>query len=188
MVYTHLVLVICTSTRVVFLQLADVPDRPYDVRVSSCVSGSAEVTWSPGFDNNAPITAFVVQYNTSHEDSGLSASLHDGAIVSGSARAARIRPLTPWTGYSFYVTAENAVGRSERTAVGSGSVVCQTPGVRPFRNPRQVCMENRRPGQLVIVWEVRSRTLKPLTLLTKHIFLSNFVKSGRMVRWFNHFV
>jgi len=136
------------------LRVADRPDRPTDVRLTSCSSGSAEVTWSPGSENNSPIVAYIVHYNTSHDDPTLTSPPHEGATVSGSARYARIRPLTPWTGYSFYVTAENAVGRSDRSPVGGGSVVCRTPGFRPSRSPRRVCTENRRPGQLAVVWEV----------------------------------
>jgi len=39
-----------------------------NVRISSCVSGMAEITWSAARDNNDPISAYVVYYNSSHDD------------------------------------------------------------------------------------------------------------------------
>jgi len=44
------------------------PGLPTNVRISSCVSGMAEITWSAARDNNDPISAYVVYYNSSHDD------------------------------------------------------------------------------------------------------------------------
>ena len=132
-----------------------------------CASSSAEITWSAGSDNNSPITAYIVLYNTTYDDQPASLPLREAATVNGSARSASVRPLSPWTGYSFYVVAQSAVGRSELVPVGGGdsAVVCRTPGSRPGRSPRRVCTDNRLPGQLVVVWEV-SRSMDRLASLS----------------------
>lgn len=164
------------------------PDPPTDVRLKSCSSTSAEITWTPQSDNNSPTWSFFVLYNTTHDDddddsghngggldtgtqpstsSSSSSSAdnqehrrrHVGARVDGgNASSAVVRPLTPWTGYSFYVVAENEVGRSWPPAPVGGSrpVVCRTPGTRPTRSPRRVCTDSQLPGQLAVVWEVGS--------------------------------
>lgn len=156
-----------------FVPPSALPDPPSDVRLKSCSSTSAAISWTPGSDNHSPIQSFLVLYNTSHDEEddhrhnhgpGNQAPTshsprHVGASIDGSENvsSAVVRPLTPWTEYSFYVVAENEVGRSwPPTPVGgSRPVVCRTPGTRPSRSPRRVCTDSRLPGQLAVVWEVR---------------------------------
>lgn len=46
------------------------PDRPPIVSVEDCKSsGSAKVKWSPGTNNNAPLTNFIIQYQTALDES-----------------------------------------------------------------------------------------------------------------------
>jgi len=50
---------------------AGIPDPPYDVRLIGCGTGSADVGWNAGSDNNDPITEYIVYYNTSQVPPGI---------------------------------------------------------------------------------------------------------------------
>jgi len=49
----------------------DRPDHPISVSIEYCLTGSfvARVKWSPGANNNAPLTNYIVQYKTNHDQS-----------------------------------------------------------------------------------------------------------------------
>jgi len=47
---------------------AERPGLPTNVRITSCVTGMAEIKWSAARDNNDPISAYIVYYNSSHGD------------------------------------------------------------------------------------------------------------------------
>jgi hypothetical protein len=143
------------SARVI---IKDRPGAPTHVRLTSCASDSAEITWSPAADNNEPIVEYVVYVSTSHDDvaSGSSHPRVVGKRVSGQSLSARVGSLAPWTTYTFRVAAVNAIGEGAPAAVvagGSGGSDCRTPSARPLRGPRRVCTDSRGPRQLVIVWE-----------------------------------
>ena len=138
--------------------VADRPEKPRDAMLSACQQTFAVVTWSPGADNNAPITGFVVYYVTSHDSEAAGSNgPHVGARVSASDVSARVR-LAPWTQYWFSVAAVNDVGTSERTEVVAAEP-CKTKPGPPGRSPHHVCTNSQRPDQLVIVWEVRHSAL-----------------------------
>jgi len=42
----------------------DRPDMPPVVSIEQCGASWAEIKWSPGTNNNAPLTNFIVQYQT----------------------------------------------------------------------------------------------------------------------------
>ena len=62
--------------------------------------------------------------------------------------------LSPWTNYTFHVTAKNSIGMSDKS--GFTQTMCKTSEDIPFRSPSGVCTESREPDQLVIVWDVSS--------------------------------
>jgi len=130
--------------------VVDRPEKPRDAVLSACKQTFAVVTWSPGDDNNALITGFVVYYRTSRDlEEGV---VQVGARVGASDVLARVR-LAPWTEYWFSVAAVNEVGESERADVAA-SEPCETQPGPPGRSPDLVCTRSQRPDQLVIVWEV----------------------------------
>ena len=144
-----------------FCCVADRPEKPHDAQLSACEQTFAVVTWSPGDDNNAPITGFIISYVTSHDAEATNSNgPHVGARVGASDVSARVK-LAPWTQYWFSVAAENDVGVSDRTEVvaATESVAhpCITEGGPPGRSPNRVCTNSQRPDQLVIIWEVCHR-------------------------------
>ena len=109
------------------------------------------MTWTPGNDNNDPITGYVVYFNTSLDEPG---KYEEGARVNATARHLARVQLRPWTNYTFHVVTENGVGLSEKSEMTQ--TLCTTPPARPYRNPQRVCTDSKSPSQLVIVWEVWS--------------------------------
>ena len=133
--------------------VADRPQQPLDAVLSACQQTFAFVTWSPGADNNAPITGFIVYYVTSHDSAAVGSNgPHVGARVGATDVSARVK-LAPWTEYRFSVAAVNDVGISQR-AEAAAEKPCKTESGPPTRSPKRVCTNSQRPDQLVIVWEV----------------------------------
>jgi len=133
--------------------VADRPEQPLDAVLSACQQTFAFVTWSPGADNNAPITGFIVYYVTSHDSAAVGSNgPHLGARVGAADVSARVK-LAPWTEYWFSVAAVNDVGISQR-AEAAAEQPCKTESGPPTRSPKRVCTNSQRPDQLVIVWEV----------------------------------
>ncbi|ELT99433.1 hypothetical protein CAPTEDRAFT_120325, partial [Capitella teleta] len=130
------------------LKVKDVPDPPTDVNMRSCGSNTAEITWTPGSDNNVPISEYIVFYNTSFDAAG---EYTEGARVDASTQLSAKVKLSPWAEYTFHVQAVSAMGKSPRSAFTSST--CITPQKIPYTNPTGVCTESRAPDQLVIVWE-----------------------------------
>jgi len=130
------------------------PDPPYDVHLTSCATIKAVVEWSPGSDNNDPVTQYIVYYNTSFDEPD---RFTEGTRVNAMHRSAKVR-LKPWTNFTFSVIAVNSIGHSERSAFTPA--VCTTPQQKPYRNPTKVCTVSREPNQLVVTWEVCSWPLQ----------------------------
>lgn len=105
-----------------------------------------DIQWTPGNANNDPITEFAVYYNTSLEPD----LLHLVDTFVSNVRVTRIAAI-PWVDYTFYVTASNSLGTSQRSVV---SQTCSTPQDRPYRNPDGVCVLSEDPTKLIIVWKV----------------------------------
>jgi len=168
-------------TYLIFLSstlLTDRPEPPTGVRINSCQTTYADVSWSPGADNNDPITGYVVYFSTSN-DAELSVSgaggqsssptnptMHEAMRVDAGKQSARVRYLAPWNEYTFFVAAVNSVGQSDAAKVTSSSIeegtgtagslllTCSTPEAMPSRSPNKVCTDSRKSDHLVIVWEV----------------------------------
>lgn len=119
-----------------------------DINMRSCGATTAEISWTPGSDNNVPIEQYIVYYNTSYDAAG---EYTEGTRVGSTKQSARIR-LSPWADYSFHVRAVSAMGMSARSAFTSS--VCTSPPDIPYQNPTGVCTVDRAPSQLVIVWDV----------------------------------
>ena len=130
---------------------ADKPDPPTEIKMSSCGSRSAELSWKAGASNNAQITEYLVEYNTSYDrDRWI---VEEDNKVPGTENSARI-DLSPYANYTFRVRASNAIGLSDPSE--HTGTVCTTPPARPDVNPKNVCIKNTSPTKLIITWEVRS--------------------------------
>lgn len=135
-----------SATAEATLTVKDKPDQPYDVSLQSCMATVAEIAWSPGASNNAPILYFSLQYNTSFNPNkwyigatNISATRHTGSVS-----------LSPWTNYNFRVLATNEVGTSEP----SNPTIkrCRTPEDVPYKNPENVHTIGNKKYRLVIEW------------------------------------
>ena len=124
------------------------PDPPYDVHLTSCGTLKAVIEWSPGSDNNEPITQYIVYYNTTFDEPD---RFTEGARATARHHSAAVR-LQPWTNYTFSIQARNSLGLSERSAFTPA--ICTTPQQKPYRNPEGVCSVSRGADQLVIIWQV----------------------------------
>jgi len=130
-----------------YMYVLDRPQHPLNVTVH-CGTTTAEVGWWTGNANNAVVTGYTVYYSLLDAGDGS----YDSAEVGANSTSVQV-PVKPWLGYSFYVEASNAVGRSDASEV----VNCTTQQTAPFRHPHRVCTETRLSNQLVIVWQVTIR-------------------------------
>ena len=145
--------------------------------VTKCETGNAVIKWTPGADNNDPITNFVAYYNTSMDEPGdclnfnctnfnvaaiIASIFYLESFYTGTYHEAChskahlercIVDLRPWSNFTFHVVSKNSVGFSERSDFSTQH--CTTRPTTPYRHPNKVCTVSRNPNSLVIVWEVR---------------------------------
>lgn len=85
------------------------PDAPLNIFVrcstEMLASLSAEVNWTPGRENYAPILNFVIQFNTTfNPDTWI-----DIADNITQNERSRVVNLSPWANYTFRILARNKV-------------------------------------------------------------------------------
>ena len=121
------------------------PDPPVKIQMS-CTSSRTEISWTPGSENNDPISQYIIYYNMAFEP-GI---FHEANTVPHSKKSATFH-LKRWTNYTFSGKAKNSLGLSDRSPFTTD--LCETPPMKPMRSPRKVCTDSKKPDQLVIVWE-----------------------------------
>ena len=109
---------------------------------------TAEVNWTPGRENYAPILNFVIQFNTTFSPD----TWIDIADNISQNERSRVVTLSPWANYTFRVLARNKVGLSPPSV--PSQQVCTTQPARPTKNPDNVIGEGDLPDNLVIFWTV----------------------------------
>lgn len=124
----------------------DVPNPPFDLELTNQLDKSVQLSWTPGDDNNSPITKFVIEYEDAMHEAGL---WHHQAEVSGTQTTAQLK-LSPYVNYSFRVMAENSIGRS---LPSEGSEQYLTKAAEPDKNPTAVEGLGSEPDNLVIMWK-----------------------------------
>ncbi|XP_010612325.1 neuronal cell adhesion molecule isoform X37 [Fukomys damarensis] len=124
----------------------DVPNPPFDLELTNQLDKSVQLSWTPGDDNNSPITKFVIEYEDAMHEAGL---WHHQAEVSGTQTTAQLK-LSPYVNYSFRVMAENSIGRS---LPSEGSEQYLTKAAEPDKNPTAVEGLGSEPDNLVITWK-----------------------------------
>ncbi|XP_033612760.1 neuronal cell adhesion molecule isoform X32 [Fukomys damarensis] len=128
------------------LSVVDVPNPPFDLELTNQLDKSVQLSWTPGDDNNSPITKFVIEYEDAMHEAGL---WHHQAEVSGTQTTAQLK-LSPYVNYSFRVMAENSIGRS---LPSEGSEQYLTKAAEPDKNPTAVEGLGSEPDNLVITWK-----------------------------------
>ncbi|XP_029396953.1 neuronal cell adhesion molecule isoform X20 [Mus pahari] len=124
----------------------DVPNPPFDLELTNQLDKSVQLTWTPGDDNNSPITKFIIEYEDAMHDAGL---WHHQAEVSGTQTTAQLK-LSPYVNYSFRVMAENSIGRSMPSEASEQYL---TKAAEPDQNPTAVEGLGTEPDNLVITWK-----------------------------------
>ncbi|KAM5236944.1 neuronal cell adhesion molecule isoform 20-T20 [Ctenodactylus gundi] len=128
------------------LSVVDVPNPPFDLELTNPLDKSVQLSWTPGDDNNSPITKFIIEYEDGMHDPGL---WHHQAEVSGMQTTAQLK-LSPYVNYSFRVVAENSIGRS---LPSEASEQYLTKAAEPNKNPTAVEGLGSEPDNLVITWK-----------------------------------
>ncbi|XP_004839702.1 neuronal cell adhesion molecule isoform X14 [Heterocephalus glaber] len=128
------------------LSVVDVPNPPFDLELTNQLDKSVQLSWTPGDDNNSPITKFIIEYEDAMHESGL---WRHQAEVSGTQTTAQLK-LSPHVNYSFRVMAENSIGRS---LPSEGSEQYLTKAAEPDKNPTAVEGLGSEPDNLVITWK-----------------------------------
>ncbi|XP_032132180.1 neuronal cell adhesion molecule isoform X37 [Sapajus apella] len=124
----------------------DVPNPPFDLELTDQLDKSVQLSWTPGDDNNSPITKFIIDYEDAMHEPGL---WHHQTEVSGTQTTAQLK-LSPYVNYSFRVTAVNSIGKS---LPSEASEQYLTKASEPDKNPTAVEGLGSEPDNLVITWK-----------------------------------
>ncbi|XP_043728940.1 neuronal cell adhesion molecule isoform X21 [Cervus elaphus] len=124
----------------------DVPNPPFDLEMTDQLDRSVQLSWTPGDDNNSPITKFIIEYEDAMHEPGL---WHHQTEVPGTQTTAQLK-LSPYVNYSFRVMAENNLGRS---LPSEASEQYLTKAAEPDKNPTAVEGLGSEPDNLVITWK-----------------------------------
>ncbi|XP_054420270.1 neuronal cell adhesion molecule isoform X2 [Pteronotus mesoamericanus] len=124
----------------------DVPNRPFDLELTDQLDKSVQLSWTPGDDNNSPITKFIIEYEDAMHEAG---RWHHQTEVPGTQTTAQLK-LSPYVNYSFRVMAENSLGRS---LASEPSEQYLTKAAEPDKNPTTVEGLGSEPDNLVITWK-----------------------------------
>ncbi|KAM5204403.1 neuronal cell adhesion molecule isoform 13-T18 [Hipposideros larvatus] len=128
------------------LGVVDVPSPPFDLELTDQLDKSVQLSWTPGDDNNSPITKFIIEYEDAMHEAGL---WHHQTEVPGTQTTAQLQ-LSPYVSYSFRVRAENKVGKS---LPSQPSEQYLTKAAEPDKNPTTVEGLGSEPDNLVITWK-----------------------------------
>ncbi|XP_058537454.1 neuronal cell adhesion molecule isoform X2 [Ochotona princeps] len=128
------------------LSVVDVPNPPFDLELTDQQDKSVQLSWTPGDDNNSPITKFIIEYEDAIHEAGL---WHHQAEVSGTQTTTELK-LSPFVNYSFRVLAVNSIGRS---LPSEASEQYLTKAAEPDNNPTAVEGLGSEPDNLVITWK-----------------------------------
>ncbi|XP_032617337.1 neuronal cell adhesion molecule isoform X17 [Hylobates moloch] len=128
------------------LSVVDVPNPPFDLELTDQLDKSVQLSWTPGDDNNSPITKFIIEYEDAMHEPGL---WHHQTEVSGTQTTAQLK-LSPYVNYSFRVMAVNGIGKS---LPSEASEQYLTKASEPDKNPTAVEGLGSEPDNLVITWK-----------------------------------
>ncbi|XP_075414673.1 neuronal cell adhesion molecule [Tenrec ecaudatus] len=128
------------------LSVVDVPNPPFDLELTNHLDRGVQLSWTPGDDNNSPITRFIIEYEDSLHEAGL---WRHQTEVSGVQTTAQLK-LSPYVNYSFRVTAVNGIGTSRPSEASEQYL---TKAAEPDKNPTTVEGLGSEPDNLVITWK-----------------------------------
>uniref|UniRef100_A0A8C8VQZ6 Neuronal cell adhesion molecule n=1 Tax=Pelusios castaneus TaxID=367368 RepID=A0A8C8VQZ6_9SAUR len=128
------------------LTVVDRPNPPFDLELTGLLDRSVQLSWIPGYDNNSPITNFIIEYEDGMHEPGV---WHYQTEVRGTQTTVQLK-LSPYVNYSFRVIAVNEIGRSQPSEASEQYL---TKAAKPDENPSGVQGIGSEPDNLVIIWE-----------------------------------
>jgi neuronal cell adhesion protein len=126
------------------LIVQDAPNPPAMLGVE-CHAKDATIKWKSMGDNRAPISHYIIEYNTTFTPETWTDTYNSVPATDMSFNV----PMSPWTNYTFRVIAVNKIGKSGPSV---HSDVCETQPDVPYKNPDDVKGEGDRPDNLIITW------------------------------------
>ncbi|KAG8231178.1 hypothetical protein J437_LFUL007938 [Ladona fulva] len=163
------------DTRSAKLRVVELPYAPVHVRaqrIPGSLSGGGKhvnISWTPGFDGNSPITKFVIQRRevpTAHGDGAddvvVDASTgevllsqwvtveEEGGAVLGEKRWIVLKKLRAAAAYQFRVSAVNSVGEGSPSSPSNTITLPQEP---PSGPPLGLVGSPRSPSEIIVQWQ-----------------------------------
>ncbi|XP_022241420.1 Down syndrome cell adhesion molecule-like protein 1 homolog [Limulus polyphemus] len=127
----------------------EMPTAPSDLRIESKTGRSLSVTWKKPFDGHSAITRYSVQYSS--EKSGTWQEMS----VPSSQTSVVIQGLVPATFYNLRIFAENAIGKSNYSAIYKIETEEEAPGGPPL----EVQATATGPNSIKVSWKPPEKKL-----------------------------
>lgn len=129
------------------ITVVDKPSPPTNLKISDKGERSVTLSWSPGRDNNSPITAFYVEMREVQHGDGH--TWEEVRHVEADINELEVR-LRPYSTHHFRIIAENEIGRSHPS---HESDTYSTPPAIPEHIPKHVKSVSTHPESMIITWE-----------------------------------
>ncbi|CAL4149051.1 unnamed protein product, partial [Meganyctiphanes norvegica] len=105
------------------------PEPPTRLKILDKSSRSVDLSWTPPYDGNSPITRYIIEYKISNLN-----WYQDGEriIVDGNQNIASILDLRPATIYHLRIVARNEIGESDPSV--TVTVITSKEGATDYMN------------------------------------------------------
>ncbi|XP_022104997.1 neuronal cell adhesion molecule-like isoform X2 [Acanthaster planci] len=134
------------STRLVVVQtLPSAPSAPIVTQRSDVSDTMVALSWTSGGDGTAPITEYIISYETNWPDLGWQVI---DTVPATSTQASL--DLSPWVTYRFRVVAVNDIGQSSPSPLSEDYTT--SPSILT-KNPEEVRLEATEPGKIRLAWQ-----------------------------------
>lgn len=152
-----------SERRTARLDVIELPHSPLNVKTELNVAGGlVNVSWSPPFDGNSPITRYVVEKRVTRNGDGVGSddlsyndALHGWtrypANISSSQRFALLTNLAPAMTYQFRVLAVNTVGEGPPSSPSHPPITL--PAQPPAAPPIGLVGASRTSTTIIVQWQ-----------------------------------
>ncbi|XP_042237786.1 Down syndrome cell adhesion molecule-like protein Dscam2 isoform X25 [Homarus americanus] len=122
------------------------PEQPNSLKVLDKSGRSVELSWTPPYDGNSPITRYIVEYKLSRRNWETDG---ERMMVPGDQNMAAVLDLRPATTYHLRIVARNEIGDSDP----SDTVTIITAEEAPSGPPRDLKVEAVDQSSLRVTWK-----------------------------------
>nr|AEC50084.1 down syndrome cell adhesion molecule [Pacifastacus leniusculus] len=122
------------------------PEQPNSLKVLDKSGRSVELSWTPPYNGNSPITRYIVEYKLSRRNWD---SDGERMMVPGDQNMAAVLDLRPATTYHLRIVARNEIGDSDP----SDTVTIITAEEAPSGAPRDLKVEAVDQSSLRVTWK-----------------------------------